>query len=139
VAVPRAAQDHAQEEDGWKTTTLIAALRFDRVDAPMTIDGALDGDSFLAYVAADALRGRNRGDGQYPCPQGRRRAGGIVTKGAGVLHYSQDFDPIEKSFSKIKSILERIAAHRRCAPGGRWRAAKLHSKRMHELLRGVRL
>ncbi len=34
----------------WRTKTLIAALRFDRIDAPMTIDGALDGASFLAYV-----------------------------------------------------------------------------------------
>src|SRR5208283_3094444 len=34
----------------WETQTLIAALRFDRIDAPMTIDGALDGASFLAYV-----------------------------------------------------------------------------------------
>ena len=32
----------------WKTKTLIAALRFDRIDAPMTIDGALDGAAFLA-------------------------------------------------------------------------------------------
>jgi hypothetical protein len=29
-----------------KTTTLIAALRCDRIDAPMTIDGALDGEAF---------------------------------------------------------------------------------------------
>lgn len=34
----------------WETTTLVAALRVDRIDAPMTIDGALDGGSFLAYV-----------------------------------------------------------------------------------------
>ncbi len=34
----------------WKTKTLVAALRWDRIDAPMTIDGALDGASFLAYV-----------------------------------------------------------------------------------------
>ena len=34
----------------WKTKTLIAALRFDCIDAPMTIDGALDGAAFLAYV-----------------------------------------------------------------------------------------
>jgi transposase len=34
----------------WNTKTLIAALRFDRIDAPMTIDGALDGAAFLAYV-----------------------------------------------------------------------------------------
>src|SRR5208337_4077104 len=34
----------------WETKTLVAALRVDRIDAPMTIDGALDGGSFLAYV-----------------------------------------------------------------------------------------
>ena len=34
----------------WKTKTLIAALRWERIDAPMTIDGALDGAAFLAYV-----------------------------------------------------------------------------------------
>jgi transposase len=34
----------------WKTMTLIAALRVDRIDAPMMIDGALDGRSFQAYV-----------------------------------------------------------------------------------------
>jgi transposase len=37
----------------------------------------------------------------------------IAARGASVLHlprYSPDFNPIEKPFSKIKSILERIAA-----------------------------
>jgi transposase len=37
----------------------------------------------------------------------------IVARGASVLHrppYPPDFNPIEKSFTKIKSILERIAA-----------------------------
>jgi hypothetical protein len=34
----------------WKTKTLIAALRWGRIDAPMTIDGALDGAAFRAYV-----------------------------------------------------------------------------------------
>ncbi len=34
----------------WQTKTLIAALRCDRIDAPMTIDGALDGAAFLACV-----------------------------------------------------------------------------------------
>lgn len=33
-----------------KTKTLVAALRFNSVDAPMTTEGALDGASFLAYV-----------------------------------------------------------------------------------------
>ena len=34
----------------WKTTTFVAGLRVDRIDAPMTIEGALDGEAFLAYV-----------------------------------------------------------------------------------------
>ena len=34
----------------WKTTTFVAALRCDRLTAPMVIDGALDGPLFLAYV-----------------------------------------------------------------------------------------
>src|SRR5215468_3776619 len=33
-----------------KTLTLVAALRVDRMTAPYTIDGAIDGPSFLAYV-----------------------------------------------------------------------------------------
>ena len=32
----------------WKTTTFVAGLRVDRIDAPMTIEGALDGEAFLA-------------------------------------------------------------------------------------------
>jgi transposase len=100
-----------------KTTTLIAALRCDRIDAPMTIDGALDGDSFLAYVRQVLAPALSAGEtvlmDNVPTHKvaGVREA--IEAKGAGVLYlpaYSPDFNPIEKSFSKIKSILERIAA-----------------------------
>jgi transposase len=101
----------------WKTTTLIAALRCDRIDAPMTIDGALDGDSFLAYVRQVLAPALSAGEtvlmDNVPTHKvaGVREA--IEAKGAGVLYlpaYSPDFNPIEKSFSKIKSILQRIAA-----------------------------
>jgi hypothetical protein len=34
----------------WNTLTFIAALRFDRIDAPCVIDGPINGESFLAYV-----------------------------------------------------------------------------------------
>ena len=34
----------------WKTTTFIAALRHDRVTAPLTLDGPMNGESFRAYV-----------------------------------------------------------------------------------------
>lgn len=34
----------------WKTLTFLAALRCDRIDAPLVIDGPINGQSFLAYV-----------------------------------------------------------------------------------------
>ena len=34
----------------WKTTTLVAGLTLDGVVAPMTINGAMTGAVFLAYV-----------------------------------------------------------------------------------------
>ena len=101
----------------WKTTTLIAALRFDRVDAPMTIDGALDGASFLAYVEQVLAPTLSAGEVVVMDNVAIHKVAGvqeaIKARGASVLHlprYSPDFNPIEKPFSKIKSILERIAA-----------------------------
>jgi hypothetical protein len=34
----------------WKTTTFVGALRLGGVTAPMTLDGAMSGAAFLAYV-----------------------------------------------------------------------------------------
>jgi hypothetical protein len=34
----------------WKTTTFLAALRHDRIDAPWVLDGPIDGESFRTYV-----------------------------------------------------------------------------------------
>src|SRR6516225_11992480 len=34
----------------WKTPALVAALRIDGLTAPYVVDGAMDGNSFLAYV-----------------------------------------------------------------------------------------
>ncbi len=34
----------------WKTTTFVAALRTRGLTAPLVLDGAINGDSFLAYV-----------------------------------------------------------------------------------------
>lgn len=37
-------------QDHWKTTTFVAALRHDGLTAPLVIDGAMNGELFLAYV-----------------------------------------------------------------------------------------
>jgi transposase len=34
----------------WKTTTMLAAISLDGVDAPWTLDGAMDADVFEVYV-----------------------------------------------------------------------------------------
>ena len=34
----------------WRNTTFIAGLRNDRIDAPMLIEGAMDGEAFCAWV-----------------------------------------------------------------------------------------
>jgi len=35
----------------WKTMTFIAALRYDRINAPWVIDGPINGELFTLYVA----------------------------------------------------------------------------------------
>jgi transposase len=102
---------------GWKTKTLVAALRWDRIDAPMTIDSALDGASFLAYVEQILAPTLSAGETVLMDNVRTHKVAGvkeaIEAKGAHLVYlppYSPDFDPIEESFSKIKSILRRIAA-----------------------------
>jgi hypothetical protein len=34
----------------WKTTTFLAALRHDRIEAPWLLDGPIDGESFTIYI-----------------------------------------------------------------------------------------
>jgi transposase len=100
----------------WKSTTLVAGLRVDRIDAPMTINGALDGDAFRAYVEQGLAPTLSAGDIVVMDNVALHKVVGvgkaIAAKGASALYlpaYSPDFDPIEKFFSKFKSILQRIA------------------------------
>jgi hypothetical protein len=39
----------------WNTTTFIAALRIDRIDAPWLLDGPINGDSFRTYVVRELV------------------------------------------------------------------------------------
>jgi len=101
----------------WKTTTFVAGLRVDRIDAPMTFEGALDGEAFRAYVEQVLAPTLSVGDTVVMDNVSLHKVAGvaeaIAAKGAGVLYlpaYSPDFDPIEKFFSKFKSVLKRIAA-----------------------------
>ena len=46
----------------WKTLTFVAALRCDRMTAPMMIKGAINGEIFLAYIEQCLMPALKRGD-----------------------------------------------------------------------------
>jgi DDE superfamily endonuclease len=46
----------------WKTTTFVGALRCDGLTAPFVIDGAINGDLFLAYVEQVLVPTLRQGD-----------------------------------------------------------------------------
>jgi transposase len=100
----------------WKTSTFIAALRHNRLTAPFTIDGAVNGEIFLTYIRQVLVPTLRRGDvvvmdnlGSHKVP-GVREA--IEAAGATLVYippYSPDLNPIEMVFAKIKSILRKKA------------------------------
>lgn len=103
----------------WKTTTFVGALRLSGITAPMTLDGAMTGAAFEAYVKQALLPTLKRGDivimDNLPAhkPSAIREA--IEQAGARLLFlppYSPDFNPIEMAFSKIKAILKKAAARK---------------------------
>src|SRR5271154_2385153 len=100
----------------WKTSTFIAALRHNRLTAPFTIDGAVNGEIFLTYIRQVLVPTLRKGDvvvmdnlGSHKVP-GVREA--IEAAGATLVYippYSPDLNPIEMVFAKIKSILRKKA------------------------------
>jgi transposase len=101
----------------WKTSTFIAALRYNRVTAPLLLDGPMNGASFLAYVEQVLAPTLRRGDIVIMDNVSVHKVAGvreaIEACGAALRYlppYSPDLNPIEKFFSKLKSILRKAAA-----------------------------
>ena len=101
----------------WKTTTLVAALSTSGIVAPMILDGAMDGDMFIAYVTHILLKELKPGDvvimDNLPAHKVAAVRDIIEAAGAKLIYlppYSPDFNPIEKAFSQIKAYLKKVAA-----------------------------
>ncbi len=102
--------------------TMLACLSEDGLTAPMTVEGAVDGQVFKAYVkqvlaptleADDVVIMDNLGAHKV---KGIREA--IEARAAKVIYlppYSPDLNPIEKCWSKIKTYLRRAKARTRQA------------------------
>ena len=101
----------------WQSSTFIAALRHDSIEAPFLIEGPVDAEVFTAYLE------------QVLCPQ--LHTGDILildnlathkiqilrqllsARGVGVRYlppYSPDLNPIELAFAKLKAHLRQAAA-----------------------------
>lgn len=115
---PRGQRLQARVPHGhWKTLTLIAALRCDRIDAPCVFDGPINGRSFTAYVEQVLVPTLAPGDivvmdnlgshkGQ-PVRQAIRKAGAKLFF---LPPYSPDLNPIEQVFAKLKQLMRAAAA-----------------------------
>ena len=98
----------------WKTTTFLAALRHDGLTAPMVVDGAINGELFLAYVEQILLPTLQEGDIVVMDNLSSHKVAGvkkaIESVGAKWMYlppYSPDFNPIENVFSKLKTLVRK--------------------------------
>ena len=99
----------------WKTTTFVAALRHDRITAPLVIDCPVNSHIFETYVKNAWPRPPSpcgivvMDIGRDTKVKGIRQA--IEDKKAHLLYlplYSPDLNPIEMFFSKRKALLKMV-------------------------------
>ncbi len=106
----------------WKTSTFVAGLRHDRIVAPLVLDGAINGESFRAYVEQFLAPTLQPGDIVVADKLGSHKVAGareaIEARGATLLFlpaYSPDLNPIEQVFAKLKQLLRSAAPRTRPA------------------------
>jgi transposase len=104
----------------WKTSTFLAALRWDGMRAPAVFDGPINGRSFTAYVEQILVPSLRRGDivvlDNLGSHRGKAAREAIERVGAELRFlppYSPDLNPIEQVFSKLKTLLRRAAPRNR--------------------------
>ena len=100
----------------WKVTTFVAALRRSGLTAAMAVDGAMNGDLFVAYVEQVLVPELRVGDvvvmdnlSAHKRAEVREL---IEAAGCALVYlpaYSPDLNPIELAFSKLKALLRKAA------------------------------
>ena len=101
----------------WKTTTFLAALRHDRIEAPCLFDGPINGERFLAYVEQALMPTLKPDDvvilDNLGSHKGKAVRQAIRNAGAHLIFlpkYSPDLNPIEQVFAKLKTLLRKKVA-----------------------------
>jgi len=98
----------------WRTLTFLAALRCDRIEAPLVLDGPINGVSFRAYIEQFLAPTLSPGDvvimDNLGSHKGQAIRQSIRAAGAKLFflpRYSPDLNPIEQVFSKLKTLLRK--------------------------------
>ena len=100
-----------------RTSTFVCALRADGLTAPVVLDGAINGQAFVAWVEQALVPALRSGDIVVLDNLGSHKVTGvraaIEAAGARLAYlpaYSPDLNPIEQLFAKLKAALRRQAA-----------------------------
>ena len=100
----------------WKTSTFVAGLREDAITAPLVIDGAMNGETFRAYIEQFLAPTLAHGDIVIMDNLSSHKVAGvreaIEARGASLIYlppYSPDLNPIEQAFAKLKALLRKAA------------------------------
>jgi transposase len=101
----------------WGTTTMISSVRLDGTTAAMEIVGAADAEVFREYVRRILAPTLSPGDivvmDNLRTHYDAAAIAMVEARGASVKFlppYSPDYNPIEKMWSKIKTLLRGLAA-----------------------------
>ena len=96
----------------WKTMTLVAALRHDRIDAPRVIDGPINGEFFRLYIEQVLAPTLEPGDvvvmDNLGSRKGKAARAGFRARGSHpifLLPYSPDLNPAAQVFAKLKHLM----------------------------------
>ena len=100
----------------WKTITFVAALRHNKMAAPMVVDGTMTAEIFRAYVEQCLVPTLRRGDIVIIDNVNVHKGAGIreaIENARATLRYlpqySPDLNPIEMPFSQFKAFLRKAA------------------------------
>jgi len=105
-----------------KNTTFIAALTWDGLQAPWTLEGAMDRRAFDVYITQILVPTLRPGQivvldnlsvHKSPTARAAIEAAGCTLQF--LPTYSPDLNPIEQMFSKVKAILRRLKGRTRAA------------------------